>query len=949
MVFLFTFLFYSVYSQWQVINSIVTGNLVDGCFLNDSIGFIVSSDGVMLKTVDQGNTWSVNATLSGTFTSICNVGTDTIYIGGNCIYRSVDQGSSWNLVKNLSYTITDLGFFRSQKGFYIVPGYDYCDWAGNTYTLPNFTVYRTIDYGVTWQSLFSNIEETSRFQFINDSVAFIPGGYCFNYPHCCNGYMTASKRTTDKGVTWSTIETMGAHSFFSFIDQDTGYFVLPYDEFHIYKTNDGGNTLTASYTEIYGNTLKQCKFINQIDGYILADNKIYITQSCGFGWNTDFTSQYPLNFLFENPIDYLFCIGDNGTILKKKIIESGYPDSIYRIRLSDNALNFGSIAVNNSSIKSLTVTNTGNFSLDLSISSSDIFKIGFSQYDFTTNLSVSLNPFQDTILYVKFMPQQEQDYFDSIFIISDSLETVTIPVEGNGIYVLTGNISKDTVFCTDILRIGSDIIVNPGVKVTICPGTNVKMMGNYRITVRGVLEALGDSLNPVKFTINDMWELWNGISLEQSDSNVYSIFTYCNFMADCNDHSLYLQNSKAMVDHCNFSNKTSELSGIFGDGPFSILSIRNSNIYDCGGAGIYCNEIDSCSVINCNIYNNRTGITIYNEYASTSYSSAYISDNRIYDNEYGAIYGNRRVRILGNKIYNNGGGINLLFGRPPILIENNEIYNNTGIGIDLGFYEGDAYIIQNLVYNNSSLYNYGAGVLLADNYNTDVTYLLNNTICNNKITEGIGQDFYAFNYCQLRNNIIFNISDSMNSTGWYNAVSPDVDFNCFSQKGLSSIGSNNIFSYPEFTNPTWFAGAITGGNMENRDWSLTRLSPCINAGDTTLSAFLMQNDFAGLPRVYHDRIDMGAYEYQGPIGIREVNGLYTVYVFPNPAKEMLNIIVNNNKPLEIYLYDIFARKIFYKNFINMTSINMQPFARGIYFYEIIDQNVTIRKGKVVRE
>jgi hypothetical protein len=288
--------------------------------------------------------------------------------------------------------------------------------------------------------------------------------------------------------------------------------------------------------------------------------------------------------------------------------------------------------------------------------------------------------------------------------------------------------------------------------------------------------------------------------------------------------------------------------------------------------------------------------------------------------------------------------------KDSVVIENNEIYNNNSSyagGIYVAYNGGGGYINQNLIYNNTLSFSNGAGILLSHPHSEN-TIVSNNTICNNKVDQGYeGDDFYTYAACQLRNNIIFNVSDTNHSIGWYSTVTPDFDFNCFNQKGLSIIGPNNIFSDPSFTNPTLYIGSTT--NIGIYDWSLTRFSPCINKGDTILFPFQLPVDIAGFPRIAHNRIDMGAYEYQGPLSVNEMDGIYTYKVFPNPANGIVNFVLNNYNLFEINLYNMFARKILNQKFTGATSIDMKPFSRGIYFYEIIEQSRVIGKGKIVRE
>jgi photosystem II stability/assembly factor-like uncharacterized protein len=54
------------FSQWQIITSNTSSNLVDMCFINDSTGFAVGQDGIILRSTNGGNTWNQVADLKKT-------------------------------------------------------------------------------------------------------------------------------------------------------------------------------------------------------------------------------------------------------------------------------------------------------------------------------------------------------------------------------------------------------------------------------------------------------------------------------------------------------------------------------------------------------------------------------------------------------------------------------------------------------------------------------------------------------------------------------------------------------------------------------------------------------------------------------------------------------------------------------------------------------------------
>ena len=118
-----------------------------------------------------------------------------------------------------------------------------------------------------------------------------------------------------------------------------------------------------------------------------------------------------------------------------------------------------------------------------------------------------------------------------------------------------------------------------------------------------------------------------------------------------------------------------------------------------------------------------------------------------------------------------------------------------------------------------------------------------------------------------RSRIINNIMwfNSNLNIGMIDTSSKPVIQYCNIQYGLDSMTnqgawvsdySNNLESYPEF------------GDTANNDFSLLDISPCINAGipDTT-GLGLPDMDLAGNSRISSNRVDIGAYEYQGPVNL----------------------------------------------------------------------------------
>lgn len=70
---------------------------------------------------------------------------------------------------------------------------------------------------------------------------------------------------------------------------------------------------------------------------------------------------------------------------------------------------------------------------------------------------------------------------------------------------------------------------------------------------------------------------------------------------------------------------------------------------------------------------------------------------------------------------------------------------------------------------------------------------------------------------------------------------------------------------------------------------------------------------------------------------------------PNPFNDRVIIKTDNSSPLLFILYDIASRKLLYKEFSNILSLNTELLSKGVYLYEISNNNKVIKKGKIVKE
>lgn len=441
---------------------------------------------------------------------------------------------------------------------------------------------------------------------------------------------------------------------------------------------------------------------------------------------------------------------------------------------------------------------------------------------------------------------------------------------------------------------GSIMIPNDST-LTIEPGVMVNFQGTYKLLVLGRLLAIGTVTDTITFTASDTTNGWRSIRFDGTPvTNDTSKILYCKVQygkatgVPPDDHggAFYFNNfSRVLISHCYISHcRADEAGGGIYCTYSSPVIIYNTISYNLGvnvGGGICC-HITSDPVILHNTITHNT--TIYNGGSGISCISGnpVIMDNMITFNTNatysgGGIWCNgSNAEITGNTISNNsapfGGGINTSGGNPIIM--NNTITNNTA--------------------------NDGGGILCTAS-NPVIT---NNTIANNSAVNGGALYCQMISHPTLRNTILWGNNASTSGQQVYlSDEGSDPDFNyCDVKGGVNSFGMNfNIFTgiyqnnidlVPGFVAPSAGYGISFNGIIA--DWTVQDGSPCINSGDP--GGIYPATDKAGNPRVVEGRIDIGAYEYQWPVGINTANNEDALLLYPNPARDYL-VIENSQETL----------------------------------------------------
>jgi parallel beta-helix repeat protein len=322
-----------------------------------------------------------------------------------------------------------------------------------------------------------------------------------------------------------------------------------------------------------------------------------------------------------------------------------------------------------------------------------------------------------------------------------------------------------------------------------------------------------------------------------------------------------------------------------------------------------------------------------------------------------SVNGKARPEIRGNIIRNNfsmsgGGGVSFSDDASGVLeyniIDSNETQGNGG-GIALE-YNADPLISNNLVINNFSWGNSGGGIYS----HISNPAIVNNTIAFNRTSieydPGLGGGIAIEGEPTplIRNCIIwYNVSDffAMNiqfpHLQWmdisYSNVENDLD-HIFDLKPHT-----NIDSLPGFVDP------------ENGNFQLLWNSPCINTGtpDTT-GLHIPSLDLAGNQRIFRNRVDIGAYEYNWPVSIPSIpEGAY-FKVYPNPSAGTMILEIHRDQELDNLVVQICTSggKVVYVENVHaaqtVVPLNISKLEEGIYFLTLLSGRQVLYRQKIIK-
>jgi hypothetical protein len=514
---------------------------------------------------------------------------------------------------------------------------------------------------------------------------------------------------------------------------------------------------------------------------------------------------------------------------------------------------------------------------------------------------------------------------------------------------VSGNISQNTIWEADTVKIIDNVFVLEEARLSIMPGTYVEAQGFFKIQVSGSIWAIGSISDSIYFTVADTTGFWpdttsntggwDGIHIENNPNGI-SKFEYCNMafgkqFYPCPNYPEYMGGAFLRVKN------------------YGSLLMKNNYCHDnmlCFDAGVaynnsggflFCQDVNTIDIRNNIFTKNRVFAGGASISVETGCPNTIISDNTFLNNV--AYF----YEVSGGWITQGGYAAAILcsddFEYSPI-ISGNKCFNNF-------CFNGVIYTsnLNPIVYNNIVCNNDGSGIL--DGHMLGHGKIFNNISVNN-ISHANG-GIALFSKAQIYNNIVWGNYWKIPESNYqiyiydYPEVDPTLFNNCVE---FGRGGTDSITAYPQFANPTEGPGRDYDGLAA--DWTLLETSPCINKGtpDTT-GLNLPQYDITGNPRVFGGRIDMGAYENQNVyVKINDSPVYSKIKLYPNPGTDKIYIdIPPEMNGAWIDIIDGQGRVLMHEQ-ISFSPAILSPYKlqSGIYFYRIYNENKVVKSGKWVK-
>ena len=290
-------------STWLKKQNISSGN--DMNFYNTT-GYVVGNYGYVLKSVDNGVSWSqISTGFNSSFNTVNIIDDNNIILStSNSIVKTNDGGTTWeslsipnSAVNKTSFTSSLVGHAVCNNGIILKTidgGQNWYITRDNSNITPSdyFTVYfvnenigfstqehsdmfKTTDGGETWVEVTGINDAIYSIYFFDENIGYATGDHGVIF------------KTIDSGNTWTWAGFQngryGNTSMYGIYFQDSNIGYATGARGRIIKTTDGGNTW-VSHSENY-NDFNDLKIFNNGTGFARSGNNYFKTTDFGNNWS----------------------------------------------------------------------------------------------------------------------------------------------------------------------------------------------------------------------------------------------------------------------------------------------------------------------------------------------------------------------------------------------------------------------------------------------------------------------------------------------------------------------------------------------------------------------------------------------------------------------------------------------------------------------------------------
>jgi photosystem II stability/assembly factor-like uncharacterized protein len=383
LLFAFVLSFGNLFAQNWNTSTPYAGRMNDLAFITPKLGFACgqgagigncTGSGLMLKTIDGGNTWvRMNTSTTNELTRVQFIDPLSGWALGasSTVIHTVDGGMSWSLqTSGIGAGLRDMYFVNNNVGFI-------CGLNG--------LLRKTSNGGAAFTTIASGITSTI---------------YALSFPTASVGYFVGDngvvKKTVNGGTSFSSVYS-GSDAFrdVQFLSTDTGFVISPYV---IKKTTNGGGAW-STFNAPSGLVMTRLYFVNANLGFVICDQGYILkTIDGGQNWNviSTPTNSFIYSIAFPDPNIGYYGI-DAGRIFKStnggdtwSSNVSGFVDELMSIRFKNS--NVG-VAVG----KNGTIFRTNNGGLNWRLSNLTAYS-GFNNVRWLNSTSVIASGYSDVLI-----------------------------------------------------------------------------------------------------------------------------------------------------------------------------------------------------------------------------------------------------------------------------------------------------------------------------------------------------------------------------------------------------------------------------------------------------------------------------------------------------------------------------------------------------------------------